>query len=276
MGSRMASNILEAHKALLVFNRTKAKAKSLLESGAEWVETPGELAERSDVVFTMVSNNGAIESLAFGEKGFLKHMRKGTLWVDCSTVNPSFSILEAQEAGKNGIRFLDAPVSGSTMPAEKGELVFLAGGEKKDLEEIQDILSLMGKKTHFLGKHGMGTSMKMVVNSLLGQAMAAYSEAAALAKNLGLSMEDLENVLHEGPLVPAFIPYKHKKLLDHDHETEFPLKHMHKDLFLASYEAYTHNLALPLLNAVKELYGQTKEKGKGDKDFSEIFNSIVR
>ncbi|MBB3907818.1 NAD(P)-dependent oxidoreductase [Anoxybacteroides rupiense] len=139
MGSRMARNLLESGYELIVHNRTKEKAAPLLEAGAKWANSPKEAAEQADVLFTMLAHPKAVEAAAFGENGFLHHLSPEKLWVDCSTVDPSFTRQMAEEARKRGIHFLDAPVSGSVIPAEKGELVFFVGGDPKDLKKVEPV-----------------------------------------------------------------------------------------------------------------------------------------
>src|SRR5680860_1538738 len=136
MGSRMAANILNGGHNLSVHNRTKIKAEFLLKNGAIWADTPEEVAKEANVIITMLENPDVVEDLALGKNGFLPALKEGSLWIDCSTVNPSFSKRMGKEAEKHGIRFLDAPVSGSKEPAAKAALIFLVGGQADDLGEV--------------------------------------------------------------------------------------------------------------------------------------------
>ncbi|KPC97341.1 2-hydroxy-3-oxopropionate reductase [Geobacillus sp. BCO2] len=131
MGSRMAENLLNSGYSLIVYNRTKEKAEPLLQKGAKWANSPKEAAEQSDVIFTMLANPQAVETMALKEHGFLPYLSAGKLWVDCSTVDPAFTRKMAAKCAERGIRFIDAPVAGSKLPAEKGELVFLSAAAKK-------------------------------------------------------------------------------------------------------------------------------------------------
>src|SRR5690606_10006498 len=125
MGSRMAANLLRAGHPLVVYNRTKEKAAALLAHGARWADTPAEAVREAGAVVTMLADATAVAQVAEGPDGFLEALRPGAIWMDCSTVNPSFSQLEAAQAQAVGARFLDAPVAGSTVPAERGELTFM-------------------------------------------------------------------------------------------------------------------------------------------------------
>src|SRR5438105_9864472 len=127
MGSRMAANVQNHGYPLVVFNRTRAKAQPLLDKGACFAESPAKLAEQVDVLFTMLAHPGAVEQAALDGNGFLSHLKPNTLWIDCSSVNPSFSKKMAAAAAARQIRFVDAPVTGSAPVAEEGKLVFWVG-----------------------------------------------------------------------------------------------------------------------------------------------------
>src|SRR4029077_3068892 len=184
MGSRMAANLQKHGHDLVVFNRTRAKAQPLLDNGATFAESPARLAEEVDVLFTMLAHPDAVELTALGADGFLEPLRSNALWVDCSSVNPSFSKNMAAEAARRGVHFVGAPVTGSAVPAAEAKLVFWVGAEPADLEAVRSLLLCMGNRIVHVGGHGMGTAMKMVVNVLLGNAMAAFAEAMALGQGL--------------------------------------------------------------------------------------------
>ncbi|WP_207435847.1 NAD(P)-dependent oxidoreductase [Sabulibacter ruber] len=274
MGSRMAANLQKAGHDLVVYNRTKEKAEQLVSNGATLANTPEEVGRQCRVVFTMLATPESVEEVALGKDGFLKELPGNSLWVDCSTVNPSFTKRMAQVALKMGHRFLDAPVSGSLIPAETGQLVFLVGGEAKDLEEVRPMLDVMGRAVLHIGPHGQGASMKMVNNMLFGQIMAAFSEALRLGTALGITEEVLCQTLMNGPGGAPFLKLKEQKILNRDFSAEFPLEWMHKDLHLASVTAYEQGVALPTLATVKELFAQAKQAGLAEEDFSAIYQFV--
>src|SRR2546423_5571367 len=187
MGSRMAANLQGQGYQLVVFNRTRAKADPLLGPCGTFADSPAKLAEQVAIVFTMLAEPLAVEQAALGADGFLNHLRPNALWVDCSSVNPSFSRKMATEAATRQIRFIDAPVTGSAPVAAEAKLTFWVGAKTVDLERIRSLLLCMGNKIVHAGGQGMGTSMKMVINLLLGNAMAAFAEAMAMGEVLGLS-----------------------------------------------------------------------------------------
>ncbi len=163
MGSRMAANLQKHGYTLVVFNRTRAKTEPLLGPCGTFSDSPAKLAEQVDVLFTMLAHPDAVEQAALGANGFLNHLRAGALWVDCSSVNPSFSKKMATAAAARQIRFVDAPVTGSAPVAAEAKLVFWVGADGADLERIRSLLLCMGNKIVHAGGHGMGTSMKMVI-----------------------------------------------------------------------------------------------------------------
>ncbi|MDP4083347.1 MAG: NAD(P)-dependent oxidoreductase [Bacillota bacterium] len=276
MGSRMAENLVSHGFELIVYNRTKEKASELLNKGAKWAASPREVAEKSEIVFTMLSTPKVVEGVALGEDGLLNHFAEGKLWVDCSTVGPDFSIKMASEANKYGIRFLNAPVSGSKVPAANGELIFLVGGNKEDLEEVTPMLKVMGKEILYQGEVGKGSSMKLVINLMLAQSMAAFAEAVCLGEAMGLSKDIVINTLLNGATTAPFIKGKKDKLLKNDFSAEFPLEHMQKDMQLVSEAAYANNLAMPIANVTKEIYALAKQQGLDKHDFSAIYQYLTK
>ncbi len=270
MGARMAANLLKGGHQLTVFNRTPGKSGSLEKAGANVARTPAEAARGAAVLFTMLSTPEAVASTALGADGFLAAMARGSLWVDASSVNPSFSRQMASEAASRGVRFLDAPVTGSLPVAEKGELTFLVGGSASDLEEARPLLQLMGKTIRHLGPVGMGSAMKMVINMQLGTLMAVFSEALALGESLGFSRSTLLDTLVGGPVAGPFLAGKRAKLEAGRYDAEFPLRWQRKDLHLACATAYEQGVAMPVINAAKEVFANAVAEGLGDLDFSGV------
>jgi len=275
MGSRMAANLQKHGYSLVVFNRTRAKAQSLLDRDGTFAKSPAKLAEQVDVLFTMLAHPDAVEQAALDPNGFLGHLKPNALWVDCSSVNPSFSKKMAAAAAARQVRFIDAPVTGSAPVAEEGKLVFWVGGDSTDLEAIRPLLQCMGSKILHLGGHGMGTSMKMVINLLLGAGMASFAEAMALGQGLGLSQKMLFDSLLGMPTVAPFLASKREKIERENYEAEFPLRWMQKDMHLASVSAYEAGVAMPLMNVVKEIYRLAIRGGHETEDFSAIYEFAV-
>jgi 3-hydroxyisobutyrate dehydrogenase-like beta-hydroxyacid dehydrogenase len=274
MGSRMAANLQKHGYPLVMFNRTRAKAEPLLGPCGTFSDSPAKLAEQVDVLFTMLADPDAVEQAALRADGFLNHLRPNALWVDCSSVNPSFSKKMAAAAADRQIRFVDAPVTGSAPVAADAKLIFWVGAEAADLETIRPLLLCMGNKIVHAGGHGTGTSMKMVINVLLGNAMAAFAEGIALGEGLGLSRKMLFDSLFGTPAVAPFLASKREKIESRNYQAEFPLRWMQKDMHLASVSAYESGVAMPLTNAAKELYRLAMREGHASQDFSAIYDYL--
>jgi 3-hydroxyisobutyrate dehydrogenase-like beta-hydroxyacid dehydrogenase len=271
MGSRMAANLQKHGHSLVVFNRTRAKAEPLLGPCGTFSDSPAKVADQVDILFTMLADPDAVEQAALRANGFLNYLPPNALWVDCSSVNPSFSKKMAAAAAARQIRFVDAPVTGSAAVATEGNLVFWVGAEDADLETIRSLLLCMGNRIVHVGGHGMGTSMKMVINLLLGNAMAAFAEGMALGEGLGISRQVLFDSLLGMPAVAPFIAAKREKIEGGNYQPEFPLRWMQKDMHLASVSAYESGVAMPVTNATKEVYRLAMREGHANDDFSAIY-----
>ena len=180
----------------------------------------------------------------------------------------------ATEAWARGIRFLDAPVSGSKGPAASAELMFMVGGGESDFRACRSLLESMGSRIVHVGGHGQGTSLKMVINLLMGEAMAAFAEGMILGQSLGISQEMLFGILLGGPAVAPLAATKREKIESGKYDVEFPLHWMQKDLQLAAVTAYETGVALPLANVTKEIYRLAMRQGDGDEDYSAIYEFL--
>lgn len=277
MGSRMATNIIKKGHDLVVYTRTKDKARPLLNQGATWADNPADLAKESSIIITMLSKPEVVAEMALvNQHAFLAAAPEKALWIDCSTVNPSFSRLMASEAASHRVRFVDAPAIGSKGPAEQGQLLFFAGGNKADVEEAKPVLECMGKAVIHIGGHGSGSAMKMVNNIILGQAMVAFSEALSLGESFGLSKQTMFDALAASPAMAPFLVFKRKKFEDRDYSVKFPLQWMHKDLHLASDTAFEIRAALPAMNVVKEIYAMAMREDLAEKDFAAVYEVVSR
>ena len=274
MGSAMAANLAKEGYHLLVHNRTKDKVEPLLKNNVAWKGSPAELASEVDIVFTMLSTPEVVYDTSCGEDGFLAAMKPGSIWVDCSTVNPSFSSQMARRCREHAVGFLDAPVSGSKIPAERGELLFLVGGDQDHVTGCAPYFHVMGKKYVHVGGNGMGSAMKMVINLILGEAMFAFSEGMVLGEALGISQQMLFDVLLGSPVVAPLMALKREKMEKGDYSPEFPLQWVQKDLHLAAQTAFEHGVSLPGVNAVKEIYALAKRHGFAESDLSAIYKFL--
>lgn len=272
MGSAMAANLMAAGHTLTVHNRTQSRAESLVEKGASWADTPAAAVADAEVVITMLSKPDAVEATALDQStGFLPHMQPGAIWMDSSTVNPDFSRRMAAAATEHNVRFLDAPVAGSKVPAQTGQLVFIVGGPADAVETCRPLFDIMGSKVIHVGDHGMGNALKLVVNHMLATSMLAFAEGLVLGEALGVNREQIMNTLIGGPVTAPFIAGKRAKIEGDDYSPEFPLRWMQKDLAMAAEMAFQTQTAMPMSNAAKELYQLAARAGYAEDDFSAIY-----
>jgi 3-hydroxyisobutyrate dehydrogenase/glyoxylate/succinic semialdehyde reductase len=271
MGSRMAANLQSRGYNLVVFNRTRDKAEALLGGGATWGNTPAGVADEADVLFTMLANPETVEAAALGVDGFLRALRPGSIWVNSSTVNPSFARRMAEEARANGVRYLDAPVAGSKDAAAGAKLVFMVGGDATDLEVCRPLLSSMSTRIVHVGAHGLGSALKMVNNLLGAVSMAAFAEGAALGQALGVPRQTMFDTLLGGPMVAPVVGAKRSRIEQEDYEADFSMRWMQKDLHLASISGYEAGVPMAVVNVTKELYRLAMREGYADQDYGAIY-----
>ncbi len=268
MGSRMAKNLLKNGVDLTVYNRSVAAAKELEEAGAKRATTIPEAVKSADVIITMLANPEAVRSVILDEG--IEHIKMDALWMDCSTVNPSFSVESAKIAQQHHVRFLDAPVAGTKPHAENAQLTFFVGGAINDLEKARPLMAAMGQKVVHIGEVGKGSSFKMLVNALLAQSMLMFSETILLGEKMGLDKDFLLNTLPNLVVSAPFTKAKAPMIQNDDYEVQFPLELMHKDLHLATLSAYENGQPLYLANIAKEVFGAAAAAGLGRLDFAAV------
>ncbi|MCF8368863.1 MAG: NAD(P)-dependent oxidoreductase [Bacteroidales bacterium] len=271
MGSRMAMNIDKAGYPLFIFNRTASRMDAFESTSIRKCSSAAEIANSCDIVITMLSTPEAVQEVAMGENGFLGEMSAGKVWIDCSTVNPSFSKQMAEISEGLGFNFLDAPVAGSLKPAENAELVFLVGGKKSIVKYCTPLLKTMGKKVIHGGDSGQGSALKLVNNLVMGISMYAVTEGLLLGESLGIDKKEILNLLDGSPIAAPMISLKKEKILANNLEAEFPLQWLRKDLQLAAQTAYEQGISLPATNSIKEIFGFAEQAGFGEKDFTAIY-----
>jgi len=275
MGRPMGHNLLKAGFPLVVWNRTPARADSLLAAGARLASSPKEAAAAADVLITIVSDPPALEQVLWGtdEKsgGAFSALKKGATYIDSSTVSPALARKIASVSTAAAIRFLDAPVTGGTWGAEKGELLFMIGGEASTLEAARPVLSAMGKKIFHLGPNGAGQTIKLAMNLLLALQVDAFAEALALVTGAGLAGEKLMEVMQSSMARSGVLDVKGPVMLKGDYTPSFPLRLMHKDLSLALDLGNQLGVPLPAAAAAREIYNSVKGASKNDLDYAAVF-----
>ncbi len=270
MGVAMASNLLRKGFEVAVYNRTSGKAEALLALGAKQLVTPAAVAEASDVVITMISNDAAIREVYFGVNGILASARSGLIIIDSSTISPTLAKELASEAETRGAAFLDAPVTGSKPAAEGGTLVFMVGGSADKLTEVEDILLAMGRKIIPMGPSGSGSTAKLAHNTIVGINVAALAEGMAIAASGGIDGHSFLELVQSGGAASKAAEMKGPKLLAADYDVQFSLELMLKDLRLSSTLSDSLNVPTPLLEATKSLFQVGDALGLGTLDMSSV------
>jgi 3-hydroxyisobutyrate dehydrogenase len=269
MGKPMAHNLLKANFPVTVWNRTASKAADLVKAGARVAASPREVAENADVLITIVSDPPALEEVLFAQ-GALAGLRKGDLLIDSSTVSPDLARKVATACAERGIEFLDAPVTGGTWGAEKGELVYMIGGEKATYERAKPVLDVLGKRFFLLGPNGAGQTVKLAMNLLLALEVEAFAEALALAGAAGIQGERLVEVMQSSMGRAPLLDVKAPLLLKHEFPASFPLRLMQKDVRLALELAKEKGVTLPAAEGAFKAYSAVKEKSTDDPDYAAV------
>jgi 3-hydroxyisobutyrate dehydrogenase-like beta-hydroxyacid dehydrogenase len=232
MGGPMAKNLARAGFPLVLWNRTREKAEEFAhESAGSDVKvgaSPRETAEKADFLITIVSDPPALEEVLWGQDGALEGLRRGSTYIDSSTVSPDLVRKIGKTCKEPGVGFLDAPVTGGTWGAEKGELVFMVGGEKEVLERAKPVLEVLGKRIFLLGPNGAGQTVKLAMNLILALQVEALAEALALVSTVGIPGERLIEVLQSSMARAGVLDVKAPLMLKNEFPPSFPLRLMHK------------------------------------------------
>src|SRR5882724_10649969 len=253
MGSRMAGRLLAARHDVLVYNRTPERTRPLEQGGAKVAPTAKQLAAGVDVVCSSVANDAALEEVMFGPDGALAGARPGAVVIEMSTVSPRTSRRLHEAARSKGVAVLDAPVSGSTVQAEQGQLVIFVGGEEDVYQKCQPILAVLGSKTFYLGPSGAGATMKLCVNTLLGLGVQALAEAIALGVKAGLPRERFLEVLGETAVVSPSQKAKLENVRTNEYPPAFALRLMFKDFGLIVETAMELSVPMPATAAAVQV-----------------------
>ena len=263
MGASMASRLLGGGYALVVYNRTKSKADSLLARGAKWAGTPAEVAARADVVFTIVGYPKDVEEVYLGPNGILA-AKKGGYVVDMTTSSPMLAKRIYKEAKAKGIAALDAPVSGGDIGARNGQLVIMAGGDRAAFDALQEMLGLMGRTVRYFGGAGAGQYTKMVNQIAIASGMLGVAEAVAFAKKAGLNASEVIETISGGAAGSWSLSNLAPRMVSGDTAPGFFIKHIIKDMGIALDCAEEMHLELPGLSLAKRLYDGLAARGMED------------
>jgi 3-hydroxyisobutyrate dehydrogenase len=264
----MVQRLVLAGYPVTIYDRTKKKALDIaLQYGTQVAERPSDLAEECDIVMSIVTDNAAVEAIMYGPDGVLAGARPQTTIIDLSTVSPEMSRSVFASAKEKGVHMIDAAVSGSTPQASQGNLVIFVGGEEEIYQRCKPALEQLGKSVFYMGPSGSGTTMKLVVNTLLGLGLQAVAEAISLGEKAGLDKHLLVEVLGQ---TTAVAPTHKAKLVNVKNETypiTFALPLMRKDFSLIMHLAAELSVAMPATAAAAQMYSAALAQGN-DEDYS--------
>lgn len=276
MGAAMARRLLDAGHTVQGYNRTPAKAQSLLEHGLRPVGSPRAAAEGAEAVFSMVTDPDAVRAIGEGAEGIVAGLGPGEVWIECSTVSPDAAHALAPAVQARGAAILDAPVSGSPVTVQAGQLSFMVGGDPAALERVRPYLLAIGPTVTHLGALGLGASMKLAINLTLAVQMLAFSEAVALAEKAGIGRERAVEALLKSVGASPMLKYRGPFVLEMPGRGFSDVAMMQKDLRLALALAQAVGVPLPTAAATQEMLTGARGLGRGGLDFAAVFDVVAR
>jgi 3-hydroxyisobutyrate dehydrogenase len=264
MGKPMATNLLKAGYPLTVWNRTRSKMDDLVAMGAYPANSPKEVAERSDVIITMVTDSPDVEEIILGPNGVIHGARRGLIVIDMSTISPSMTRKIAEELNKKGVKMLDAPVSGGEKGAVEGTLSIMVGGPREVFEECLPIFEILGKRITYMGPAGSGQTAKLCNQVICALNIQAVCEGLMLGAKAGLDVKKLLEAVSAGAANSWMLTNLGPKMMERDFKPGFKIRHQQKDLRLALSLASEINLPLPCTALVHQLLRVAESEGLGE------------
>jgi len=268
MGKPMAKNLLKAGYELTVYTLESETVQEMEALGAKGASTNREVAENSEIIFTMVPNSPQVRQAVLGENGALEGMEPGSILVDTSSINPTESKAICAEVEKKGCYMIDAPVSGGEPKAIEGTLAFMCGGRQEIFDQVKDILSCMGSSVTLCGDIGAGNATKLANQIIVACNIAALSEALSLGKKMGVNPESIFHAIRGGLAGSTVMEAKAPMMLEHNFKPGFRIELHVKDLNNAMDAAEITDTRLPLTESVLEMMKTLHQQGKGGNDHS--------
>jgi 3-hydroxyisobutyrate dehydrogenase len=265
MGKPMALNLLKAGYDLIVWNRTRSKMDDLLTAGAEGVNSPQEVAEKSNVIITIVTDSSDLEQVVLGREGLFFGVHTGQVLIDMSTISPSVALKVSKKLSEKGVMMLDAPVSGGDTGAKQGTLSIMVGGSKEVFDENLSILEVLGKKITYMGLNGMGQTTKLCNQVICALNIQAVSEGLILGAKAGLDLKKLLEVVTAGAASSWMLSNLGPKMLEGDLRPGFKIRHQQKDLRLVLSFAEELKLPLPGTSLVQQMLRIVEAEGLDEK-----------
>jgi 3-hydroxyisobutyrate dehydrogenase-like beta-hydroxyacid dehydrogenase len=268
MGEPMARNLAASEHALTVYNRSADRTIGVTALGATLAASPAEAANSAEIVCTCVSTPEALRAVLIGENGAINGARRGTLFIDFSTVDPSTVRQIADACADRGCQFLEAPVSGGVKGATAGTLTIMVGGEESDLERAEPVLRILGQNVFRVGSVGSASAVKLINQMLVGVHLAAALQAFVAGQRAGVEPQVLYDVVTTSTGDSAMLRRGARNLFEDDFTPGFKLDLLLKDLRLATALGDEVGAPLTLAAAARQLYAAAGEKGLGDRDIA--------
>ncbi len=276
MGSGMSMNLLRAGFPLTVWNRTPSKMEPLLDAGAEGASSPKEVAERSDIVIDIVTDSPDVEEVLLGQNGVIHGAKPGTIVIDMSSISPSVTRRIADELGRKGVEMLDAPVSGGAIGARDGTLSIMVGGDEAVFQECLPIFEAMGRTITHVGGNGMGQTVKLVNQILVGVTMLGVAEALMFAKKSGVDLDKCYKAVSGGAAGSWQLTNNGARLLRGDHEPGFKVKDYLKDLRLIMEAAAEVSMPLVGTSVVHQMFRSLEAEGLTQKGTQAVIRAVEK
>jgi 3-hydroxyisobutyrate dehydrogenase-like beta-hydroxyacid dehydrogenase len=276
MGSRMVRRLIDAGHRVSGYNRTRARAESLVQAGMLWCDTPRAVAQAAEITFSMVTDSAALSSIVDGPDGVIAGLAGDKVYVDASTVSPNLIRDIAGRVARTGAHMLDAPVSGSIPAAEGGTLIFFVGGDASVVERVTPVFETLGQKIVHVGTNGQGVTMKIAINLNLPVQLQALFEGLLLAERGGIPRaQALDALLNSVAASPA-MKYRAPFILNMPVDVWFDVAMMRKDILLALDLGRELGVPLPSAEMVMETLGQAEAMGLTKQDFAAMFQVAAR
>jgi 3-hydroxyisobutyrate dehydrogenase-like beta-hydroxyacid dehydrogenase len=275
MGTAITRRLLDAGHTVTVWNRTREKAEPLLEAGARSADSPREVAEQSEVVFTMVTNTAAVQAVTEGPDGILAGLAPGKVYVDMSTASPANTRALAEKVAAVGAEMLDAPVSGTSITIEQGKASVMVGGDEDAFERVKPVFEAIGPKVFHIGPSGSAVTLKIAINLQLAVQMLAFGEGVLLAEKSGIARERVVEVMLASVIASPMVAYRGPLVLGHPDEVWFDCHMMQKDMNLALELGREVEVPLPTTAITNELLSAANGMGIGDRDFAALFDVLA-
>ena len=274
MGHGMASNLLKAGFPLTVWNRTKAKAESLVPLGATVAESSADAARSAVMVVAMLADDDASRAAWLGNEGALASMPSQSIAVECSTLSPAWVAELHATVTQRGLRMVEAPVTGSRVQANAGQLNFLAGADEETLAVVTPVLQCMSKEILHLGPVGSGAQLKLINNFLCAVQVTSFAEALGWMEQTGLKLETALDFLKRGAPGSGILSAMSERMTRRTYDVNFLLRLMAKDIRYARAAAADLGIDLDSSSPAQELFRRAEEKGFGEKDMSAVVEVV--